>query len=392
MRQEISDSNTKRSRIDSDIKVLEEQINSLNATTGHFGERKEQILAGIEHHEKELEKLRQGKAEIDEKVSQLEGAGSGKTEELADYDSRIDKANSEAAAKKQVVLDTIDGRGAIKGEKERLTTLLSQSEIRKAELSSQLLQAKSSEAEAKDAIESMKKDMEDIAAKIREYNEHREEKENELSGINSRIDEAVEEERRLETAYTEEKTKLESLKNIAERYEGYGNAVRYVMDRKKDKSSGICGVVADLIKVDHEYETAIETALGANIQNVVVEDDVSAKKLIAELKEKRAGRVTFLPLNTIQERDFKAKDAVNEKGVIGMADTLVRMDKKYDIVAKNLLGNFIVVDHIDNALSPCKKVQIHLQDSDACGRALKSRRLHGRRILQESEQSSRTLP
>ena len=370
MRQEISDSNTKRSRIDSDIKVLEEQINSLHATTGHFGERKEQILAGIEHHEKELEKLRQGKAEIDEKVSQLEGAGSGKTEELADYDSRIDKANSEAAAKKQVVLDTIDGRGAIKGEKERLTTLLEQSEIRKAELSSQLLRAKSSEAEADDAIESMKKDMEDIAAKIREYNEHREAKESELSGINSRIDEAVEEERRLETAYTEEKTKLESLKNIAERYEGYGNAVRYVMDRKKDKSAGICGVVADILKVDGEYETAIETALGANIQNIVVEDEKAAKRLIEELKQAHAGRVTFLPLNTIQERDFKAKDAVNEKGVIGMADTLVKAEKKYDIVAKNLLGNFIVVDNIDNAIALARKYRFTLRIVTVAGEAL----------------------
>ncbi|MBQ8956018.1 MAG: chromosome segregation protein SMC, partial [Lachnospiraceae bacterium] len=166
------------------------------------------------------------------------------------------------------------------------------------------------------------------------------------------------------------KTRLESLKNIAERYEGYGNAVRHVMDRKKDKSSGICGVVADLLKVEHKYETAIETALGANIQNVVVEDDASAKKLIAMLKEERAGRVTFLPLNTIQERDFKAKDAVNEKGVIGMADTLVKMDKKYDIVAKNLLGNFIVVDDYDNALSLAKKYRYTLRIVTIAGEML----------------------
>jgi len=103
---------------------------------------------------------------------------------------------------------------------------------------------------------------------------------------------------------------------------------------------------------------------------VVVEDDASAKSLIRMLKESHAGRVTFLPLNTIQERDFKAKDAVNEKGVIGMADTLVHTDKKYSMVAKNLLGNFIVVDNIDNALALARKYRFTLRIVTAAGEAL----------------------
>ncbi len=370
MRQEISDSNMKRSQIDSQIRVLSEQINSLRTSGEHFRDRSEKVKESIEMHGRDLEKLIAGKEEIDTRVAELKEAGSGKTEALAEYDSRIEEAGREAALKKQTVLDTIDGRGAIKGEKERLATLLSQSEIRKAELSSRLLRAKSSEAEADDAIENMKKEMENIASKIRELNGKREERDRELASVNEKIDEAVEKERGIETAYTEEKTRLESLKNIAERYEGYGHAVRYVMDRKKDKASRICGVVADLLKVDHKYETAIETALGANIQNVVVEDEKAAKVLIEELKRERAGRVTFLPLNTIQERDFKAKEAVNEKGVIGMADTLVKCDKKYDIVAKNLLGNFIVVDNIDNAIELARKFRFTLRIVTEAGEAL----------------------
>ena len=212
--------------------------------------------------------------------------------------------------------------------------------------------------------------MESIAGRIRELDEKRAAYETDIGNLKEETDKATESERKLETEYTAQKTRLESLKNIAERYEGYGNAVRHVMDRKRDRGSGICGVVADLLKVEHKYETAIETALGANIQNVVVEDDASAKKLIAMLKEERAGRVTFLPLNTIQERDFKAKDAVNEKGVIGMADTLVTMDKKYDIVAKNLLGNFIVVDDIDNALALARKYRFTLRIVTLAGESL----------------------
>ncbi|MBQ9607698.1 MAG: chromosome segregation protein SMC, partial [Lachnospiraceae bacterium] len=370
MRQEISDTNLKRSSIDSNIKVLNEQINSLAVSTEHFKGRSKQIQESLEKHGEELEKLNASKAEIDNKISELEESGSGKNEELGEYDKKIEEAQKNAADKKQLVLDTIAGRGALKGEKERLATLLSQAEIRKAELSSRLLRVKSSEAEANDAIENVKKEMEAISLKIRELDEKRAAHENDIGKINEEIDGAAEEQRKLETAYTEQKTRLESLKNIAERYEGYGNAVRHVMDRKKDKSSGICGVVADLLKVEHKYETAIETALGANIQNVVVEDDASAKKLIAMLKEERAGRVTFLPLNTIQERDFKAKDAVNEKGVIGMADTLVKMDKKYDIVAKNLLGNFRVVDDYDNALSLAKKYRYTLRIVTIAGEML----------------------
>ncbi len=370
MRKEISDTTLKRGQIDSQIQVLKEQINSLITSTEHYKGRDAEICKTLEKHAEELEKLTETKSDIDKKIEEAEASGSGKNEELASFDKRIAEATEGAEAKKQLVLDTIAGRGALKGEKERLATLLSQAEIRKAELSSRLLKAKSSEAEAKDAIDAMRKEMEGIQDKIKELGITREEQEKKLSDINEEIDNAVESERQLQTAYTEEKTRLESLKNIAERYEGYGNAVRFIMDRKKDKSSGICGVVADLIKVDHKYETAIETALGANIQNVVVEDDTSAKKLIAMLKEQRAGRVTFLPLNTIQERDFKAKDAANETGVIGMADTLVRMDKKYDIVAKNLLGNFIVVDNIDNALALARKYRFTLRVVTLAGESL----------------------
>ncbi len=370
MREEISDTTVKRGQIDAQIKILKEQINSLGQSVAHFEERKADIGESLKKRDEDLEKFESGRADIEGKIKELEEAGSGKDKALEDYDTRIREAGEQSEQKKQLVLDTIDERGALKGEKERLKTLLSQAEIRKAELSSRLLKAKSNEAEANDAIESVKQEMDKIASKIRDFDEKRGELEEKLADVNGRIDEAVEKERTIENEYTGDKTRLESLKNIAERYEGYGNAVRHVMERKKDKSVKICGVVADLIKVEGKYETAIETALGANIQNVVVEDDASAKKLIEELKASKAGRVTFLPLNTIQERDFKAKDAVNEKGVIGMADTLVKCDKKYEIVAKNLLGNFIVTDNIDSALELARKYRFTLRIVTVAGEAV----------------------
>lgn len=82
------------------------------------------------------------------------------------------------------------------------------------------------------------------------------------------------------------------MKNIAERYDGYGNSHRRVMEQKS-RNAGILGVVSDLIQVDKKYETAIETALGGNIQNIVTEDEETAKQMISYLKQNRYGRRRF---------------------------------------------------------------------------------------------------
>ena len=155
--------------------------------------------------------------------------------------------------------------------------------------------------------------------------------------------------------YHQQKSKLEALSNLTERYEGYGGSVKAVMEQK-DKEKGIIGVVADIIKVDAKYETAIETALGGNIQNIVTEDEETAKRMIGYLKKARAGRATFLPLTSITHpQEFKNPDALKEKGVLGMADALVKVDKKYQNVAKAMLGRIVVVDHVDNAVKIARK-------------------------------------
>ena len=93
-------------------------------------------------------------------------------------------------------------------------------------------------------------------------------------------------------------TKLESLQNLAERYDGYGNSIRRVME-VRDRIHGIRGVVADIISTDKKYETAIETALGGSIQNIVTDSEETAKRLIEHLKKNKYGRATFLPLTSV---------------------------------------------------------------------------------------------
>ena len=95
-----------------------------------------------------------------------------------------------------------------------------------------------------------------------------------------------------QNAYHREYSRLESLRNLTERYDGYGNSIRRVMEQKS-REPKILGVVADLIKVDKKYETAVEIALGGSIQNIVTADEETAKKMIGYLKQNRYGRATF---------------------------------------------------------------------------------------------------
>lgn len=151
------------------------------------------------------------------------------------------------------------------------------------------------------------------------------------------------------------KNKLETLRNLAERYEGYGSAVKSVMDRR-DQEHGILGVCADLIEVPKEYETAIETALGGMMQHIVTKDENTAKRMISLLKERRLGRATFIPLSNIRgKRDENCLKAAKENGALGLACDLISFSPEYRTLSEYLLGRVLVVDHIDNALRIAKK-------------------------------------
>ena len=125
---------------------------------------------------------------------------------------------------------------------------------------------------------------------------------------------------------------------------------------------GIIGVVADIIKTNKEYETAIETALGQSIQNIITEDEQTAKDLITYLKANKFGRATFLPLTNItSSKTLHNHSVLNEKGVIGIASGLVKADRKYHELIEYLLGRIIVVDNIDNAAIIARKYNFTLR-------------------------------
>ena len=132
--------------------------------------------------------------------------------------------------------------------------------------------------EAKKLSESLKQyedQLESIRGEIRSYNARIAENEEQIEKLQKELSEKQEKLRIGQTAYHRESSRLESLKNITERYDGYGNSIRRVM-ANKDRETGLIGVVADIIKVDKEYEIAVETALGGSIQNIVTDNEETA--------------------------------------------------------------------------------------------------------------------
>ena len=227
--------------------------------------------------------------------------------------------------------------------------------IRKAQLNQRLLSRKSEEADLDAVLQEYQKELEDVNANIKNLRSLAAEMEEQKNSWQKKAAQTSHELEEAVTEFHKAQSKLESLKNIAERYDGYGNSIRKVMEQKAE-NKGLLGVVSDLIQVDKKYETAIETALGGNIQNIITEDEDTAKKMIAYLKENRLGRATFLPLTSVDGKgNFKNQDALNEPGVIGLANTLVKCDKKYDGIAAYLLGRVIVTEHIDYAIALAKK-------------------------------------
>lgn len=148
-------------------------------------------------------------------------------------------------------------------------------------------------------------------------------------------------------------SRKKTIEEMEHNYEGYNFAVRFIM---KAGLPGIFGTVAELIQVPKGFETAVETALGAALQNIVCEDDKSAQTAIARLKENRAGRLTFLPVSSIRGgRNGQAEVLRGEPGFQGLATECVEFAPAYRNVMEYLLGRVVVVDRMDHAVRLSKK-------------------------------------
>lgn len=354
-RSNLADTSVMRGKLEGEINVLREQINSARSNEGHLQNRLESVQKEVDAKEADKAGILTEKKEIDDEVARIVAARDEARQLLEAVQSKIEELNSHIETGKNTIIQTLNDRATIKSKIGRYDTMMEQINIRKAELNSRLLRAKSDEEEQEGIIGNLESQFEAVNTEIIALNEKQQVLEERNSAIRDELSEKDQKLRDTQVLYHQRKSKLEALSNLTERYEGYGGSVKRVME-KKEQEKGIIGVVADIIKVDPKYETAIETALGGNIQNIVTDNEETAKKMITYLKKNKGGRATFLPLTSITKpQEFKNEEALKEKGVIGMADRLVHTDQKYSSVAKAMLGRIMVVDHVDNAVKIARK-------------------------------------
>ena len=360
-RSQLTDTGMLRGKLEGEINVLKEQINSVRGNENHLLSRQENLQREIEARSRNEAAILEDKAEVDAHLSQLEEAREEAKAELARVQAQIDELNANIENGKNSIITALNERATIKSRMGRFDTMLEQIQIRRAELNSRLLRAKSDEAQQEDLIRKLEEEFLRINDNISAFNDRQSVLEEELNQIRDELSQKDQKLRDTQVVYHQDKSRLDALSNLTERYEGYGGSVKRVMERKSS-NSGIIGVVADLIKVEKKYEVAIETALGGSIQNIVTETEETAKEMIAFLKQNKAGRATFLPLTSIRNRqEFRMKEVLTEPGVLGLADTLVNTEERYRDVAASLLGRIVVVDNVDNAVRIARKYKYSLR-------------------------------
>ena len=354
-RDELAGNSVTKGKLEGEINVLKEQIHTAQMSDEHYRNRMNAIEAERTERGSQKASYEEEKQSLDEQLLAVTKKRQALQERLKAVQAKISECNAGMEKGKNEIIELLNNRGNIKSRGQKYDTMLEQLNIQKAQLTQRRLQRKSEESGLEKELLRCEEELKTVQgqnAGLQQEISSLEEKEREwqkkLGSTRSELEEAT-------ASFHKKQSRLESLQNIAERYEGYGGSVRRVME-KKDEIPGIHGVVADLIKVEKKYETAVETALGGSIQNVVTEDEATAKELISYLKRNRLGRATFLPLTSVKGGDnSRYTKALGRPGVLGMANELVKTDALYDGIMAYLLGRVVVVDTIDHAIALAKE-------------------------------------
>ena len=343
------------------IKVLEEQISSGRQNSEHFRSRLTVLKDDLQKRSEEKEKLTEERAALYNRLKETRDNLKKETESLENIVSNVDECTQAVEDGKNEIIEILNSRATTKGKAQRFDAMMEQLDIRKAEVSRRILRLKSEEAILESDREKAQKQYDAVTNVIQSTNAECVRLDEEIHQIQEKLKQQNSQMEIGQTAYHREASRLESLRNITERYDGYGNSIRRVMEQKSHEP-GIRGVVADIIHVQKDYEVAIETALGGSIQNIVTDNEQTAKRMISFLKKNRYGRATFLPLSNISGRGGLAqKDVLREPGVVGTANTLVEADAEYSELVMYLLGRVLVVDNIDHAIAIGKKYRHSLR-------------------------------
>ena len=324
-------------RLDRELADTQQRAGNLRAQADALTDRIDQIDAEVQDLARQLEELMDALRQL------AESAGSAQQE-----------AEALRAKETLAVADAARGRTELAA----LDATRTQAQARQAAIAADSAAAREKldqcrrEAEENNASLTAAREEEQAAANVIQGHSLK------MEGRRRRAQEAAQQAEQLRRQLAAMEDRIRLLTEMENDYEGFSRAVKGVMQAAdRGTLSGIHGPVASLMTTDPQYTVALEIALGAALQNIVVDRDTDAKEAIAFLKRRDAGRATFLPMSAIRGDMLREPRLDQEYGFVGIASQLVTYDARYDGIFQNLLGRTVVVEDLDCGVSMARRYQ-----------------------------------
>ena len=339
------------SKLETEQVALNQQ--EAQARLASLDEKRNALIQEREEKETNLSQLEENLAVNTKELNRLEA------ELLAfsdDPDQMIEQLRERFVAFLQEEADVSNQLTRIENDLENSRQQTRKQEEQLASLKEQLASAKSKASEQEADLKSAKEKVQTLLA---DYQTHAKQEEEQKQAYQSQQNQLFD---RLDSLKNKQ-AKAQSLENILKNHSNFYAGVKSVL-QEKNRLGGIVGAVSEHLTFDVRYQIALEIALGASSQHIIVEDEQAATKAIDFLKRNRAGRATFLPLTTIKARSISGQNQdviASSPGFLGMADELVTFDAKHEAIFKNLLATTAIFDTVEHARDAARKVRYQIR-------------------------------
>ncbi len=344
-------------QLNSDINVSKTRIANNNENSGRYLKEIEEQQEHIKELKEEIEQKEAKKDNLKQNKEKFEKELNEKQAELDELTKKLSSKELEIEGYKKTVDENVDRKYELQSEINTQNINYQNFEKRQAQIK-QEMQSTISE------LDSTRLNKEDIVKEFNEIENKRNKAKKSLDDIAKQRQEANQKIKRFESDInalsSEMRIKDSRRKFLVEtekEKEGYIRSVKSLLqdcENIKDLGKGMHGVLANVIDVPDDLQTAIEMCLGASLQNIVTETETDAKRLVEHLRKNNLGRASFLPISSVKGKKLDKVKGSNQ-GVVGVASDLVKYDKKYEQIILNLLGRTVIVDNMDTAINVAKQ-------------------------------------
>ena len=360
---EIEFIRTQISEIESEIAQKRSLISVAENDILHSNENIERIKNEILENEQNADVLEKNIEDKERKIALLDAEIIEKQKKYSEFSEKLNTINLDSSKSGDILQELTAELSVLTSQSADARVIEMTSESTIAELTSRIKSLKSSDEDKSSQLKELEEiflaydvDLKNIQEKINSYKNSIDGLELKLSSKDRKRSEVKAESERLMLDVREHLRKISFLENLERNLEGFSKSVKVVVNASKNgKLKGVCGPVSRVISVPSQYGVAIETALGAAMQNIVVNTDEDAKQAIRFLKSTDGGRATFLPLNTIKSRELKENGLDDCYGFVGVASELCACEEKYNNILGSLLGKIVIAKDLNSAVTIAKK-------------------------------------